>query len=66
MALVGGAVLPTLQGALSDAVTMQFSFILPAIELLIVALYFVSEFKRDKYTPQQLAVMAATAQQGAK
>ena len=45
---------------------MQFSFILPAIELLIVALYFVSEFKRDKYTPQQLAVMAATAQQGAK
>lgn len=66
MALVGGAVLPTLQGALSDAVTMQFSFILPAIELLIVALYFVSEFKRDKYTPRQLAVMAATAQQGAK
>ncbi|WP_137654766.1 L-fucose:H+ symporter permease [Bifidobacterium moukalabense] len=66
MALVGGAVLPTLQGALSDAVTMQFSFILPAIELLIVALYFVSEFKRDKYTPQQLAVMAAAAQQEAK
>ena len=58
MALVGGAVLPTLQGALSDGTSMQISFALPALELLIVSLYFVSEFKRDKYTPQQLADMA--------
>lgn len=57
MALVGGAILPMAQGALSDAVNMQFSFILPAIELLIVGLYFVSEFKRDKYTPAQLKAM---------
>lgn len=58
MALVGGAILPMAQGALSDATTMQFSFILPAIELLIVGLYFLSEFKRDKYTPAQLKAMA--------
>lgn len=57
MALVGGAILPMAQGALSDAVNMQFSFILPAIELLVVGLYFVSEFKRDKYTPAQLKEM---------
>ncbi|PJM75478.1 L-fucose:H+ symporter permease [Bifidobacterium simiarum] len=59
MALVGGAFLPTLQGALSDASTMQFSFILPAIELAIVGLYFITEFRRDKYTPAQLKEMAA-------
>lgn len=57
MALVGGAILPMAQGALSDAVNMQFSFILPAIELLIVGLYFIGEFKRDKYTPAQLKAM---------
>ena len=58
MALVGGAILPMLQGALSDATNMQFSFVLPAIELLIVGIYFLTEFKRDKYTPKQLKEMA--------
>lgn len=53
MAIVGGAVLPALQGALSDATTMQFSFVLPAVELFIVALYFWSEMKHDTLTPKQ-------------
>ena len=57
MALVGGAILPMAQGALSDATSMQFSFILPAIELLVVGVYFITEFKRDKYTPAQLKAM---------
>ena len=61
MALVGGAILPMAQGALSDATSMQFSFILPAVELLVVGLYFLSEFKRDKYTPKQLKEMAEEA-----
>ena len=51
MDLVGGAILPMVQGALSDATTMQCSFVLPAIELLVVGLYFLTEFKRDTYTP---------------
>jgi FHS family L-fucose permease-like MFS transporter len=53
MAIVGGAVLPALQGALSDASSMQFSFILPAIELLAVSWYFWTEMKHDTLTPQQ-------------
>lgn len=33
------------------------AFILPAIELLVVGLYFLTEFKRDTYTPPQLKAM---------
>lgn len=29
----------------------------PAIELLVVGLYFLTEFKRDTYTPPQLKAM---------
>lgn len=62
MAIVGGAVLPALQGALSDATSMQFSFILPAIELLVVAWYFWSEMKHDTLTPQQKKELALAKQ----
>lgn len=48
MAIVGGAVLPAIQGLISDATNMQFSFILTAILFLLVALYFYSEKKYDK------------------
>ncbi|WP_270335142.1 L-fucose:H+ symporter permease [Ligilactobacillus acidipiscis] len=48
MAIVGGAVLPAIQGLISDATNMQFSFILTAILFLVVALYFYSEKKYDK------------------
>ncbi|MFT8652092.1 MAG: L-fucose:H+ symporter permease [Bifidobacterium aquikefiri] len=58
MAIVGGAVLPMLQGALSDATNMQLSFILPAIELFIVAMYFCTEMKHDKKTPKQKRIEA--------
>lgn len=58
MSIVGGAVLPALQGALSDAMGMQFSFILPAVELLIVAIYFISEMRFDKLTPKQKLELA--------
>lgn len=47
MAIVGGAVLPAIQGLLSDATNMQFSFILPAIEFFLVAVFFWSERKYD-------------------
>ncbi len=60
MSIVGGAVLPALQGALSDAMGMQFSFILPAIELCIVAVYFVSEMRYDRLTPKQMKELSTT------
>lgn len=60
MSIVGGAVLPALQGALSDAMGMQFSFILPAIELCIVAVYFVSEMRYDRLTPKQMKGLSTT------
>ncbi|AYW49820.1 MAG: L-fucose:H+ symporter permease [Staphylococcus equorum] len=47
MALVGGAILPALQGLLSDYTNIQFSFILVAIEFLCVALYFFKERKGE-------------------
>lgn len=49
MAIVGGAVLPAVQGLLSDATNMQFSFILPAIEFALVGIYFYSELKHDTH-----------------
>ncbi|BDR53263.1 MFS transporter [Bombiscardovia nodaiensis] len=54
MAIVGGAILPAVQGLLSDATNMQFSFILPTVEFALVAVYFFSEMKHDKLTPAQL------------
>lgn len=48
MAIVGGAILPTLQGLLSDHTNMQFSFILLVIEMFLVFIYFLSEKKYDK------------------
>lgn len=47
MAIVGGAILPMFQGLLSDHTTMQFSFILTAIEFTLVAIYFLKERKYD-------------------
>lgn len=54
MAIVGGAVLPAIQGLISDATNMQFSFILTAVSFLVVALYFYSEKKYDKKDNQSL------------
>lgn len=48
MAIVGGAVLPAIQGLLSDATNMQFSFILPAVEFALVGIYFWSEWRYDR------------------
>lgn len=48
MAIVGGAIVPMIQGLLSDITNMQFSFLLPAIGMTIVFIYFLSEFEFDK------------------
>ncbi|HBJ1651412.1 L-fucose:H+ symporter permease [Clostridium botulinum] len=47
MAIIGGAVIPTIQGLVSDFTgSMQLSFIIPTICFALVAIYFYSELKR--------------------
>lgn len=48
MAIVGGAIIPIFQGLLSDFTNMQFSFLIPAICMALVFIYFVSEHNYDK------------------
>ena len=39
MAIVGGAIMPLVQGALVDATTAAISFIVPAVCFALVGLY---------------------------
>ncbi|MNE90899.1 hypothetical protein D3C80_1884490 [compost metagenome] len=48
MAILGGAVIPLIQGSIADAVGIQYSFILPAICYVYVAwfgLFCLKKFK---------------------
>lgn len=48
MAIVGGAVIPAVQGLVSDAIgSMQLSFIVPTICFAVVSYYFITEIKYD-------------------
>ena len=47
MAIIGGAIIPTIQGLVSDSLgSMQLSFIVPTICFALVAVYFYAEMKR--------------------
>ncbi|MBM7543404.1 FHS family L-fucose permease-like MFS transporter [Weissella beninensis] len=49
MAIVGGAVIPAIQGIVSDfSGSMQFSFIIPTICFALVSYYFISEARSKK------------------
>ena len=39
MAILGGAVLPPLQGAVADRIGIQYSFVVPALSFLYIAFY---------------------------
>ncbi|PJM74247.1 L-fucose:H+ symporter permease [Bifidobacterium primatium] len=65
MALIGGAVMPAVQGAISDAFGMHTSFLLPAVELAIVGVYFLLEMKHDRLTPQQQRELEREMERGA-
>ncbi|PWG00661.1 L-fucose:H+ symporter permease [Levilactobacillus bambusae] len=52
MAIVGGAVIPAVQGLISDLTTMQFSFIVPALCFVIVTVYFFFEYRYDQKHPE--------------
>ncbi|KRM81416.1 fucose permease [Liquorilactobacillus vini DSM 20605] len=55
MAIVGGAVVPAIQGYVSDITgSMQFSFIVPTICYVLVTIYFFFEYKYDLKHPQQI------------
>ena len=55
MAIIGGAVMPLLQGAVSDLTTMQFSFIVPVICFVIVTTYFFFEHRYEVAHPETVA-----------
>lgn len=55
MAIIGGAVMPLLQGAVSDFTTMQFSFIVPLICFIIVTTYFYFEHRYEVAHPETVA-----------
>jgi FHS family L-fucose permease-like MFS transporter len=45
MAILGGAIVPLVQGALMDTVSTQFGFVVPAVCLAVVALYAVFDLR---------------------
>jgi FHS family L-fucose permease-like MFS transporter len=54
MAIVGGAVLPLLQGGLADSIGIHHAFFLPAL-CYVYILYYGFRGSRHKPTPVQLA-----------
>jgi FHS family L-fucose permease-like MFS transporter len=51
MAIVGGAVIPAVQGLMSDAVgSMRWSFLVPTIAFELVSYYFATEVKQEMAT----------------
>ena len=53
MGIVGGAVMPAIQGLVSDAAgSMQFSFIVPMACFLFVTVYWIMEYRYDKKHPE--------------
>ncbi|KRL41133.1 L-fucose:H+ symporter permease [Liquorilactobacillus nagelii] len=56
MAIVGGAVVPAIQGVVSDLTSsMQFSFIVPTICYVMVTIYFLFEYRYDLKHPELIS-----------
>lgn len=55
MALIGGAIIPAIQGVVSDlSGSMQFSFIVPALCFLYITVYFFLEYRFEKKHPDEI------------
>ncbi|KRK48714.1 L-fucose:H+ symporter permease [Secundilactobacillus kimchicus] len=55
MALIGGAIIPAIQGLVSDLTgSMQLSFVVPALCYLYITLYFFSEYRFEKKHPETM------------
>lgn len=55
MSLIGGAIVPTIQGRVSDLTgSMQLSFIVPAIYFALITIYFWTEHRWEKAHPNEV------------
>ncbi|MCU4692046.1 L-fucose:H+ symporter permease [Limosilactobacillus reuteri] len=55
MSLIGGAIVPTIQGRVSDLTgSMQLSFIVPAICFALITIYFWTEHRWEKAHPNEV------------
>ena len=54
MAILGGAVLPVIQGAIADAAGVHFSFVLPIISYLYIAFYGINGYKKRHIRESQI------------
>lgn len=55
MALIGGAIIPAIQGLVSDASgSMQFSFVVPTLCYALITLYFFLEHRFEKKHPEEM------------
>ena len=55
MSLIGGAIIPAVQGRVSDlSGSMQFSFVVPAICFALITLYFWTEHRWEKQHPNEV------------
>jgi len=61
MAIVGGAIIPVIQGALADSIGIHHAFFLPALCYLYI-LYYGFKGSRPKFIRQKSVSMAAKAQ----
>jgi FHS family L-fucose permease-like MFS transporter len=53
MAILGGAILPPLQGALADHIGIQYSFIVPLVAFTYIAFYGVYGYRAGRGRPNQ-------------
>ena len=51
MAILGGAILPYIQGSLADITGIQLSFVIPVISYIYIAFYGINGYKPSKKTP---------------
>ncbi|MDO4903098.1 MAG: L-fucose:H+ symporter permease [Limosilactobacillus sp.] len=55
MSLIGGAIVPAIQGRVSDlSGSMQFSFIVPAVCYALITIYFWNEHRFEKLHPEEV------------
>ena len=55
MSLIGGAIVPTIQGRVSDLTgSMQLSFIVPAICFALITIYFWTEHRWEIAHPNEV------------
>jgi MFS transporter, FHS family, L-fucose permease len=60
MAIVGGAIMPLIQGKLVDETSAAFSFIVPAVCFAVVGLYALYDLRAEPHVPARSLVRSAS------